>query len=744
VADFETRAEPSATDPLSATIQALIDGRPRNPFGLLGPHRDGRGNTIIRAFQPDAVRAWVLCAADHTPLYELERRHDAGFFVGTVPDRKPPFPYRLAFTFPDGTRYERDDPYRFPSLLGELDLYLLGEGRHLSAFERLGAHPTNLAGVAGVGFAVWAPNAQRVSVVGDFNRWDGRVFPMRFHPGVGIWDIFLPELSAGSLYKFELIGAHGERLPLKADPYAFQSEPAPQTASLVHGLPCRHWQDRDWMASRSHRTDIDAPVSIYEVHLGSWVRPDDPTRCYLTYAELADRLIPYVADLGFTHLELMPITEYPFDGSWGYQPTGLFAPTARHGAPEDFLAFIDRCHGAGLGVIADWVPGHFPNDAHGLARFDGTALYEHADPRQGLHEDWGTLIYNYGRHEVANFLLTSALFWLDRCHIDGLRVDAVASMLYLDYSRSPDQWIPNKYGGNENLEAIAFLRTLNQTVIEQVPGTSMMAEESTAWPAVSRPTWAGGLGFSYKWNMGWMHDTLAYMREDPIHRRWRHDRLTFGLLYAFSEHFILPLSHDEVVHGKGSLLNKMPGDDWQKFANLRAYFAFMWTQPGKKLLFMGGEFGQWREWDHDGALDWDLLEQPRHRGMQTLIRDLNRLYRQIGALHEKDCDPQGFAWIDCHDNENSVIIYLRQGRDDADPILVVCNFTPVVRDEYRFGVPFAGGWQVILNTDAAVYGGSDVGPPEYIQAEAVECHARAWSVRLTLPPLATMVLRRRP
>src|SRR6185312_10865191 len=601
---------------------------------------------------------------------------------------------------------EFEDIYRFPPVLGDLDMHLLAEGSHLESHRKLGAHLVTHDGVPGVAFAVWAPNARRVSVVGDFNRWDGRRMPMRWRHAGGFWEIFVPGLGAGDRYKYEIVGPDGALLPLKADPHAEQTERPPGTASVVAG-PSRHiWDDAEWMAGRAARNNRESPVAIYEVHLGSWRRNLAAEGRYLDYRELAEQLVPYVAGLGFTHIELMPVAEYPFDGSWGYQPVSLFAPTSRYGSPDDFRAFVDACHRAGLGVWVDWVPGHFPTDAHGLGRFDGTALYEHADPRQGFHHDWNTLIFNYGRREVANFLLSSALYWLSEYHIDGLRVDAVASMLYLDYSRREGEWIPNQYGGRENLEAIAFLRRLNELVFGEAEGATTAAEESTAWPMVSRPVYIGGLGFGFKWNMGWMHDTLNYMTRDPIHRKHHHNDLTFGLLYAYHENFVLPLSHDEVVYGKGSLIARMPGDRGQRFANLRAYYGFMWTHPGKKLLFMGGEFAQEREWNHDRSLDWHLLADPMHRGVQMVVRDLNRLYRAITALHQLDCEPDGFAWIDAGDAEQSTLSYLRRGRDPHELALIVCNFTPVPRFGFLVGSPRGGRWRERFNSDALDYGGS--------------------------------------
>ncbi|HEX6015183.1 MAG TPA: 1,4-alpha-glucan branching protein GlgB, partial [Geminicoccaceae bacterium] len=596
-------------------------------------------------------------------------------------------------------------------------------------------------GVAGTGFAVWAPNASRVSVVGAFNDWDGRRNPMRKRVECGVWELFLPDAAPGALYKYEILDGSGQLLPLKADPIAFAAERPPSTASVVKGLVAHRFADQAWLESRRAGDPRAKPMSIYECHAGSWRRVPEEGNRQLRWRELADTLLPYVVDMGFTHLELLPISEHPFEGSWGYQPIGLFAPSSRIGDPDDFAYFVDRCHAQGVGVLLDWVPGHFPTDPHGLVRFDGTALYEHEDPRLGFQPDWNTLIYNFGRREVANFLYSNGLYWLDQFHVDGLRVDAVASMLYLDYSRQPGQWIPNAYGGRENLDAIAFLHRLNELAYGEHPGAVTVAEESTAWPGVSRPVYLGGLGFGFKWNMGWMHDTLQYMSKEPVHRKFHHNNLTFGLLYAFSENFVLPISHDEVVHGKGSLINKMPGDDWQKAANLRAYLALMWTYPGKKLLFMGCEFGQWREWNHDASLDWHLLDEgPFHRGLQMLVRDLNRLYRERPALHELDCDPQGFEWIDCTDVEHSVVSWLRRARDPERHTITVCNFTPVPRHGYRIGVPRAGAYRERVNTDADLYGGSGMGNAGMVEAEPIPHHGRPASVCLTLPPLATLVL----
>jgi 1,4-alpha-glucan branching enzyme len=716
-------------------IEALAAGRHGDPFAILGPHLV-RSGVVVRVLRPGAESAEVINAGTGEVLAVLEQRHPTGLFEGLLVRRRKIPRYRLRFSRA-GDVWEEEDPYRFPSTLGELDLHLMGEGRHLRLYEKLGAHPFVIDGVTGTRFGIWAPNASRVSVVGSFNDWDGRRHPMRRLVEIGVWEIFLPGVGKDALYKYELLGPHGEMLPLKADPVAFLSEKPPGTASVVYGLHKRDWKDEQWMAEREQRQARSAPISIYEVHLGSWRRKGDGAQ--LTYEELADELVPYVADLGFTHIECLPVSEHPFSGSWGYQPIGLFAPTSRFGRPDSFAHFVERCHDAGIGVIVDWVPAHFPSDAHGLVRFDGTALYEHEDPRKGFHRDWNTLIYNFGRREVSNYLIANALFWLDRYHVDALRVDAVASMLYLDYSRGPGEWEPNMYGGNENLEAIAFLREMNIALFGNYPGATSIAEESTAWPSVSRPVHAGGLGFGYKWNMGWMHDTLSYMKEDPLHRRYHHHKMTFGLHYAFTENFVLPLSHDEVVHGKGSLIGRMPGDRWQKFANLRAYFAFMWTHPGKKLLFMGGEFAQEREWNHDWQLDWHHLDDAMHAGVRDLVRDLNRLYREEKALHALDCEAEGFEWIDASDTGSSVYIFCRKAADGTRPLVVVCHFTPVVRDDYRIGVPFAGLWREVINSDDRRYGGSGVMTGE-VRATSDPWQGRPASLSLTLPPLATVVL----
>jgi 1,4-alpha-glucan branching enzyme len=721
--------------PSNRDIEAIVTATHDDPFSFLGMHRIPAG-TCVRAFLPAAQEMMVVASASGEIVAEGRRIHRDGLFVATLSDRSEPFRYRLR-VLSGGAWREFEDVYRFGPVLGDLDIHLLVEGNHLVSYQKLGAHTILHEGIEGVAFAVWAPNARRVSIVGDFNAWDGRRLPMRRRHAGGFWEIFIPGLRPGHFYKYEILGADGQLLPLKADPYAEQAERPPGTASVIAHPPRHVWQDGTFMAERWRRNDREAPIAAYEVHLPSWRRHQDGR--YLTYRELAAQLVPYAQGLGFTHLEILPITEYPFDGSWGYQPIAMFAPTSRHGTPDDFRAFVEACHAAGLGLWLDWVPGHFPTDAHGLGRFDGTALYEHADPREGYQRDWNTLIYNYGRREVSNFLLSSALYWLREYHIDGIRVDAVASMLYRDYSRREGEWIPNVFGGRENLEAIAFLRRLNELVFGEGSGATSIAEESTAWPMVSRPTYVGGLGFGFKWNMGWMHDTLRYMSHDPIHRKYHHNDLTFGLLYAFHENFILPLSHDEMVHGKGSLLGKMPGDRWQRFANLRAYFAFMWTHPGKKLLFMGSEWGQEREWNHDSGLDWHLLADPFHRGVQRLVADLNRLYREIPALHRLDCDPEGFSWIDAANASESVLSYLRRSRDPHELAIVVCNFTPMPRENYRIGVPRPGRYRERINTDAVDYGGSGVGNAGEAHADPHPMHGHAYSLCLRLPPLGVLI-----
>jgi 1,4-alpha-glucan branching enzyme len=714
---------------------ALTSATITDPFAVLGPHAtpDGR---VIRAFLPGAQRVEILRRPDRYNLGELARGAVDGLFEGEIDGSDG---YLLRISWPGGVQ-ETEDPYSFGLLLGDLDLHLFNEGRHFELAEAFGAQPRTVDGVDGVRFAVWAPNARHVGVIGDFNAWDVRRHPMRVRYPAGAWELFVPRIGVGMPYKYDIVGPDGTRVPQKSDPLARQTEPPPATASVVADPPCYRWRDEAWLVSRTQRHAPQAPITIHEVHLGSWLR-GQPGGAQVAWDQAIERLLPYVAGLGFTHVELLPITEHPFGGSWGYQPLGLFAPTARYGPPEAFARFVDAAHAAGIGVILDWVPAHFPTDPHGLARFDGTALYEHLDPREGFHRDWNTYIYNFGRREVQGFLIASALYWLEKFHVDGLRVDAVASMLYRDYSRNEGEWVPNVYGGRENLEAIGFIRHLNAVVAERCPGAMMIAEESTAWPNVSRAVSENGLGFSYKWNMGWMHDTLRYMERDPIHRPYHHDDITFGLLYAFSERFILPLSHDEVVHGKHSLLGKMPGDRWQRFANLRAYLAFMWAHPGKKLLFMGGEIAQESEWSHDGEVPWHRLDDPAHLGVQRLVRDLNRAYADEGALHQRDSEPSGFRWVIGDDRANSVFAFLRFGHEDASPILAVCNMTPVPRRDYRIGVPRSGCWSELINSDSGLYGGSNLGNAGAVHTQPDSMHGEGQALRLLLPPLSTILLR---
>ncbi|MBC8058938.1 MAG: 1,4-alpha-glucan branching protein GlgB [Rhizobiales bacterium] len=736
-----------------AEIDLLRDAAHGDPFAVLGVHAQADGRLWLRTMLPGAAQVAVLDATNGELLGELRPRHADGVFEGALDASDRPN-YRLQVRWADGNSMIVDDPYRFPPVLGELDVWLLGEGSHLRPFEVLGAAQRVMLGVAGTSFAVWAPNASQVSVVGDFNLWDARRHPMRLRRECGVWEIFLPAVGAGAKYKYRIRARDGRVLPEKADPYALQSELRPATASVVARMPSAVSKSE----ARQRANAIDAPVSIYEVHLGSWRRKHDhasgPDGRFMNWDELASELVPYAREMGFTHLELMPVSEYPFDGSWGYQPIGLYAPTSRfattadntagRGSAAGFRRFVDRCHAEGLGLLIDWVPAHFPSDAHGLAEFDGTHLYEYADPREGFHQDWNTLIYNFGRTEVSNFMVANALYWLERYNVDGLRVDAVASMLYRDYSRQAGEWVPNEHGGRENLEAIAFLRRMNEVVGAERPQAVTLAEESTAFPGVSRPTFTGGLGFHYKWNMGWMHDTLQYIQRDPLHRKHHHGEMTFSLVYAFTEQFVLPISHDEVVHGKGSMLAKMPGDRWQKFANLRAYYGYMFGHPGKKLLFMGCEFAQEREWNHDRSLDWHLLDDTSsanaHDGMKKLLRDLNALYRATPALYERDFTPAGFEWIDHDDAERSVLSFVRHGDDPATLVLVVCNFTPAPHHGYRLGVPRAGHYRECLNTDSAHYGGSNVGTPLGVAtAQDLPLHGRPHSIVIDLPPLATVM-----
>jgi 1,4-alpha-glucan branching enzyme len=718
---------------VDGAIRAIAEGTHGDPFAVLGPHRVSGGRWAIRTFLPNALSVKAL-ALDGELIAELQHV-ESGLWVGLA--AADPGRYRLHAEWATGVG-DRVDPYCFAPLLGEMDVYLLAEGRHRNLTEALGAVVTSVDGIAGVRFAVWAPNAHRVSVVGNFNFWDGRRHAMRLRRECGVWEIFIPGLAPGEPYKYEIIGADGVLMPDKADPVGRQYELAPATASVIADPTPFVWHDEAWMESRAAVHSRTAPLTIYEVHAGSWQKPDGRT---VNWKFLAEHLVNYVRHMGFTHIELLPIMEHPFGGSWGYQPLGLFAPTSRYGSPADFAEFVDKCHQAGIGVLLDWVPAHFPTDSHGLARFDGTALYEHQDPREGFHQDWNTLIYNFGRTEVVGFLVASALEWLKRFHIDGLRVDAVASMLYRDYSRKPGEWIPNKFGGRENLEAVAFLKHLNGVIAAEVPDAIMVAEESTAWPGVTAPLADNGLGFTYKWNMGWMHDTLGYFGHEPIHRQYHHNQMTFAQMYAYSERFVLPLSHDEVVHGKRSIFGRMPGDEWQRFANLRAYYAFMWTHSGKKLTFMGNEIAQGREWNHDGAVDLWLESRALNRGVQRLVRDLNTLYRAEPALHARDHEQDGFRWVVADDREHSTLAYLRYGFENDAPCLVVGNFTPVPREGYRVGVPRGGVWTVVFNSDAEIYGGSNMGNTGALPAEPVPLHGEGQSLVLTLPPLAVVVLK---
>jgi len=726
-------AQATGTDWISpADAKALIEGRHGDPFGVLGLHRRF-GKRCLTVLVPGADRV-VALSGKSTETKLLPVTDAPGLFAAPFGRAKA---YRLRCSNAEAT-WEVDDPYRFGPVLGEIDEYLLGEGTHRRIWRALGAHCIRHEGADGVHFAVWAPNANRVSVVGAFNFWDSRCHPMRRRGATGVWELFVPGLTEGTVYKYDILGPDGLSQPLKSDPVGFGSEHPPANASVVRRLDRDTWSDEAWMAARAHKQNIEAPISIYEVHLGSWRRSDDGGR-RLSYAELADQLVEYADWMGFTHLELLPVSEYPFDGSWGYQPVGLYAPTVRHGTPDEFRMLVNAAHERGLGIILDWVPGHFPSDPHGLGRFDGTALYEHSDPKEGFHQDWNTLIYNYGRREVANYLISNALYWLEEYHADGLRVDAVASMLYRDYSRKDGEWVPNIHGGRENLEAIALLRNMNVTTYGEVPGIMTVAEESTAFDGVSRPVDKGGLGFGFKWNMGWMNDTLDYMSKDPLYRSHHHHQMTFGLDYAFSENYILPISHDEVVHGKGSMIAKMPGNEPERFANLRTYYGFMWTHPGKKLLFMGCEFAQVAEWNHDRSLDWHLTGQPLHRGVQVLVRDLNRLMRATPALHVQDTKPEGFQWIDGGDSANSVFSYMRRGHAGDKQVVVALNMTPVERSGYRLGFPAAGHWREALNTDAEVYGGGNRGNFGGIETEAKAWHGQEHSANVTLPPLSAVV-----
>jgi 1,4-alpha-glucan branching enzyme len=722
-------------------LQRILTAQEWDPFSVLGPHResDGKAEHIrIRAFLPDAAEVACLPHQQHGDPLPMTLVAPDGLFEAVFPGKALDPTYLFRVTTTQGNTFQQYDPYAFSPVLSEFDLHLFGEGKLYKAYDKLGAHCCTHEGIQGVNFVVWAPNAKRVSVVGAFNGWDGRRHPMRSRGGVGIWELFIPGIGEGEIYKYEILPQGGGSPFTKADPYATAAEFRPKTASVVCNVSQHQWNDSVWMEERKTGDSLKKPLSIYEVHLGSWKRNVEEGNRWLTYRELAQSLIPYVKEIGFTHIELMPIVEHPFDGSWGYQATGYFAPTSRFGTPEDFMAFVDACHQARIGVIMDWAPAHFPDDPHGLAFFDGTHLYDHADPRMGYHPEWKSRIFNYGRTEVKNFLINSALSWFDRYHIDGLRVDAVASMLYLDYARKNGEWVPNQYGGNENLEAVEFIKELNAVAHQEHPGIITIAEESTAWPGISRPTYVGGLGFSFKWNMGWMHDTLEYFHLDPVHRKFHQDKVTFGLMYAFTENFVLVLSHDEVVHGKKALLDKMPGNDWQRFANLRALYGHMWGHPGKKMLFMGGEIGQWWEWNHDDSLQWHLLEYAPHRGLQQYIADLNRLYQSEPALYEVDFDWQGFQWIDLHDSDNSTLTYIRYAQDQTDCIVCACNFTPVPREEYRMGVPRGGLYRELLNSDSEIYGGSNIGNGGSVPADPIPWHNQSFSLLVTLPPLSVV------
>ncbi|MFD2167925.1 1,4-alpha-glucan branching protein GlgB [Thalassotalea euphylliae] len=714
----------------------ILSAQLSQPYHVLGQHQcNETGFITFTTFAPDADSVEVIETASGKSIASLTRKNKAGIFHKKL-RRKNAFDYQYRITRGNASQVV-EDPYRFAPTLSDLDIHLLAEGNHLHPYNVMGAQLTEQNGVKGVSFSVWAPNARSVSVIGDFNQWDGRCHPLQNINFSGYWNVFLPGIKAGTLYKFELKDAHGHVLPHKADPYGAQAQFRPETASIVTASKSFKWQDKEWLAKREARNARNAAISIYEVHLGSWRR--DESGDYLNYRVIADQLVPYVLEMGFSHVQLMPVSEFPFDGSWGYQPVGLFAPTSRFGNADDFKYFVDLCHQHDIGVLIDWVPGHFPVDGHGLSQFDGTHLFEHADPRQGYHPDWNTLIYNYGRTEVANFLRASALHWLDRFHVDGIRVDAVASMLYLDYSRNEGEWIPNKHGGRENLEAVEFLQRFNQELYREYPGTFSVAEESTSWPGVSKPTDMGGLGFGYKWNMGWMNDSLEYMKREPIHRKYHHNELSFGLVYAFDENFILPLSHDEVVHGKGSILARMPGDAWQQFANLRAYYGFMWTHPGKKLLFMGSEFAQGREWNHDAELDWHQLDINWHAGVHQLVKDLNKLYSNTPSLYQKDCEHDGFTWLDHENADQSVYSYVRSGDNSEPPAIVICNFTPDTHTNFVIGAPVPGKYNEVLNTDAEVYGGSNIGNPDGVYTSDMPWQGQQHSLSITVPPLSTTV-----
>jgi len=730
----------NTTAPIDEVYRVIFNDH-HDPFRVLGPHiiqLNGKAAIAIRSFLPSAKSVKVIEKGKSGKEYTMEKVHEDGFFEVVIQGRSEVFPYQIKATMDSGRTEVFHDSYSFMPTLTDFDIYLFNAGDHHHIYEKLGAHYAEVDGIGGVQFAVWAPSARSVSVIGNFNSWDRRSHAMRVLGSSGIWEIFTPGLSEGELYKFQVKTQQGFILD-KADPYGFEMELRPRTASKVNFLGSFTWNDKKWMEEREDTHKLEKPMAVYEVHLGSWRRGENNQ--WLNYRELGERLVAHVKKLGYTHIELMPVMEHPFDGSWGYQVTGYYAPTSRFGSPADFMYFVDHCHRNGIGVILDWVPAHFPKDMYALAQFDGTHLYEHSDPRKGEHQDWGTFIFNYGRHEVKNFLIGNALFWLEKYHIDGLRIDAVASMLYLDYSRKEGEWEPNPYGGRENIEAVEFLKHVNRVVHKYYPGALTIAEESTSWPGVSADLDSGGLGFDLKWNMGWMHDTLEYFSKDPIYRPHHHRNLTFALLYAFSERFLLPLSHDEVVHGKRSLLGRMPGDLWQKFANLRLLYGFMTGFPGKKLLFMGGEIAQWDEWNHDRALDWQLLDFDTHSGIMRWVQDLNRLYNSEPALYEVDFHYSGFEWIDFQDSASSVISFERKAKDGHEPVIVVCNFTPVPRMGYRVGVPKAGTYKELLNSDAAVYGGSNMGNTGEVRADPIPVHGRDHSLALTIPPLGALFLK---
>jgi 1,4-alpha-glucan branching enzyme len=742
----EPPAEAEPVNEFERDIALLLRAENRDPFRLLGPHlvvvgENEEKQLVVRGFFPRATQVSVILK-ERSEAIPARRICPEGLFEAVLPlfPHLPISPDSYLWRVMEEGLPAREvhDTYAFPPLLSDFDLYLMGEGTHYQKYEKMGAHPAVVDGVPGVQFGVWAPNAMRVSVVGDFNEWDGRISAMRNRGPSGVWELFVPGLAEGAVYKYEIRPMSGGAPLLKSDPYGFRSELRPNTGSIVARLDHHQWNDSGWMEWRSRNDWLSAPISVYEIHLGSWRRVTEENNRWLSYGELADQLIPYLKRMSYTHVELMPVMEHPFDGSWGYQTLGYFAATSRFGTPEDFMAFVDRFHQAGLGVFLDWTPAHFPSDGHGLGEFDGTHLYEHADPRQGRHPDWGTLVFNYGRNEVQNFLISNAVFWIDKYHIDGLRVDAVASMLYLDYSRREGEWIPNEFGGRENLAAIAFIKRLNEVVYARHPGVLTIAEESTSWPMVSRPTYLGGLGFSLKWNMGWMNDTLSYFAVDPVYRKYHHNRMTFSMLYAFTENFVLPLSHDEVVHGKASLINKMPGDLWQQFANMRLFYGYLTAHPGKKLMFMGGEFGQRGEWNAETSLEWHLLEYDTHRGLQTLTADLNAIYRNEPSLHQVDFDWHGFEWIDCTDADSCVLSFVRRAKDLGDFIVVVANFTPVQRETYRVGVPEPGFYREIMNTDAEKYGGTNMGNLGGVHAEAIPWNNQPYSIYLRIPALGAL------